>query len=373
MLGDRNIYGIVWLDEGLVATSRSGKLVEFVPLGEKITDSVIALLGFDDQILALRRRPDASVIIPNVSIDFEREPGPRITLIVFWEPRAKHFLLVVGQALSRMDLEVELSRQVRMRAIAEAEVVEKSVAVQRANQELAIANGDLEEFAYVISHDLKAPLRALRYVASDVERSIATNDGTTAREKLSEMGIQLKRMSSMLTGLLEYSRVGRKLDVIDSVETRALVDEIVASLDVPRGVRIEIAGEWPRLVTLVQPLDLVVRNLVDNAVKHHDRPRGRIHIEARISGSMLEIEIADDGPGIPVDWQSAVFLPFRKSAEDDRHPESSGIGLALVRKTLERVGGRIEVRSDPPRQRGTTFVLFWPRDLDPTIGQLMQP
>ena len=124
---------------------------------------------------------------------------------------------------------------------------------------------------------------------------------------------------------------------------------------------IDIGGDWPRLRTLAAPLDLVLRNLIDNAIKHHDQKNGRITVTARDGAEALAITVTDDGPGIPREWHAAVFLPFRKVSEERHNEESSGIGLALVRRTLDRIGGIIELQSDPPRLRGTTFDVRWPK------------
>jgi signal transduction histidine kinase len=124
-------------------------------------------------------------------------------------------------------------------------------------------------------------------------------------------------------------------------------------------MQVTLAGEWPVLDTLAAPLDLVLRNLVANAVLHHDRSVGAIVVSAAMQRQALRIDVADDGPGIAKAHQEAIFLPFRTLSEnqsDDHH----GIGLALVRKTIDVVGARLDVISDPSVQRGTTFRVEWP-------------
>jgi signal transduction histidine kinase len=165
-------------------------------------------------------------------------------------------------------------------------------------------------------------------------------------------------MSDMLTALLEYSSVGRKTEVLEVVDTRALVERIVASVQNGPAFRFEVDGTWPQLETLRAPLDLVLRNLIDNAVKHHDREAGTVHVSARDEMDALVISVADDGPGISCAHREAILLPFRKLSV---HTEGQGMGLAVVGRTLELLGGRLEVLPGTADERGATFRVFWPK------------
>ena len=171
-LAGRGIAGCVWTDPELNVTHRFGDIVAFVPVGRLITETVLPLMGFDDQIFELQRRQRRSVGIPNVLLDPSDRNGLRINLAVYWLPEQHRFVLLVARAVSRTDLEVVLTAQVRARAIAEADVTAKSHIIARANDDLMRANQDLQEFASVISHDLRSPLRRLRYFASDAEAAI---------------------------------------------------------------------------------------------------------------------------------------------------------------------------------------------------------
>ncbi len=361
-LSDRHAFGLVWIDPSLVVLKRFGALVDFVVVGRPLMDSVIALIGFDEEIAAQRTTTDrAQLTIPNIVMNLGDGIERRVSLDVHWLASRGCYLLLVRNVADDSALEAELRTQRRLRAIAEAEVVAKSEVIQRANQELALANRDLEEFAYVISHDLKAPLRGLRYDIADADRGLAAGDLDAVRTKHAALQGHHVRMLAMLNGLFEYARAGRKTDVIAMVDTRHLAEEIATNLVRPDGIEILIKGTWPHLMTLAPPLALVLRNLIDNAIKHHDRPRGCITLIGHIGDDTLDISVADDGPGIPREWQAAVFQPFRKIDEDHGGHESSGMGLALVRRTLDRVGGTIELRSNAPDQRGSTFVVGWPR------------
>jgi signal transduction histidine kinase len=364
LLGGRRLFGLVWLDDKLVAQRRFGTLADFVPLGAAVTDSVTPLIGFEEQIYALVKQPGRQLEMPNVAImTGPDEPTERINLHIYWIEQQRQYLLLVSQVLSTGDLEIGLALQVRKRMMVEAELASKSRELFVANAELTRANRDLAEFAYIISHDLKAPLRAMRYFAEDLELALdAPPDAPERidpRVHLAAIRAQSKRMAAMLTELLAYSKIGRKIEAIDHVDTKGLIERLVQSI--PRGptMQISIAGDWPVLDTLAAPLDLVLRNLVTNAVLHHDRAAGHVIVSAELKRQALVIDVTDDGPGIPRDHQESIFLPFRTLAEaptDDHH----GIGLALVRKTVDVVNARLEVISDPAIRRGTTFRLDWP-------------
>ncbi len=124
------------------------------------------------------------------------------------------------------------------------------------------------------------------------------------------------------------------------------------------GVEVEIRGAWPHLATLLAPLDVALRNLIDNTIKHHDRSEGRLLIACADAGEHLEITIEDDGPGIAPEHRDSVFLPFRTIGSD-----GAGMGLAIVQKMVDAVGGTISISSNATNLRGTTFKLRWPKQI----------
>ena len=359
-LASRGVYGLVLLDEDLRAIERFGSLVDHVTLGQPIASSVLAFVGYEDDIRALRHAPDQMTSLPNVKMQAAGGQAGRVNLVVYRLPDQPLYLLVVSSAGTRSDLEHAYLAESRMRQMAEAEVAAQAVLIQRANDELAMANRDLQEFASVISHDLRAPLRGLRYAASDAQAALTSGEPEVAAENLAKVIDRSRRMGAMLTGLLDYTRAGRKTDVVGPLDTRALAEEIAESTGEGRDFEIVVEGDWPTIDTLAEPLDIVLRNLVDNAVKHHDRCRGRVVVRCADGGSMLEMSVSDDGPGIDPAWHAAIFEPFKQVMDADQ-ADGAGIGLALVKKTVERFGGSIHVQSDPARSRGATLHVAWPK------------
>jgi signal transduction histidine kinase len=268
LLAARGVFGLVWLGNDLKVLASLGTLVDFIATGQHVSRSLPPVIGLESDIQALKG--GQTLRVPSVTIVAPAGPGPHLNL-VFHPLEADYLiLLVVSHAEVDTKLAVELSRQMRGRLMAEAEVAAKSQALARTNAELKIANSNLEQFATIATHDLKAPMRALGYLADEIEKAIAAGDTETARQRLAELRGQAGRVSSMLSALLHYSSAGRTDAAIESVDVPALIDEIVRSL--PRGtVEVKLEGKWPRIETLAAPLALALRNLIDNVIKHHDR------------------------------------------------------------------------------------------------------
>lgn len=358
----RGVVGFVWLDDGLIVRRRSGILADWVDVGAPHRTALPMLVGYEEQLADLRRDASQSTILPNVGLLTGPPAPPKLDMQIYWLPGPCEYLLVLRHESTQSALQLELHQEIALRQMVESREIELARTIRKTNGELMRANRDLEEFAYVISHDLRAPLRALRITADLLETELSDGIGPEAREKLGKIRGLARRMGAMMSGLLEYARVGRKQEAIASVDTGRLVQDIIVGIGAPETLKIERSGIWPVLTTLTEPLDVVLRNLVENAVKHHDTKRGVIELSVHDEGAFVRFQVADDGPGIDPNYHDAIFEPFRTVAEE-APPESSGIGLALVKKTAEVVGGRIEVKSDPARGRGTTFLLYWPKTI----------
>ncbi len=364
-LTDRGLLGFVWLDPDLVVQERVGNLVSFVPIGKSAGTAIVPLYGCEDDIRRLRHDAHHTFELANIRIMGAGGEGPRLNFSGYWLETSQRFLLVVVPNTPQSEVAAELENQSRRRALAEARYIEKSKAFETANAELTRANRELEEFASIISHDLKSPMRTMRYITEDIEQSLQNGNHDAAMALLRDLKQQARRMSGMLSDLLAYARIGPTDDGhVTEFETRDLIESIVASLPRPAGFTVERTGAWPTLRGVRPALDLIVRNLVDNAIKHHDRPDGRVILTAEPVRGGLEIVVVDDGPGIDPRYHKAIFQPFRRiettPAQDDR---STGIGLSLVRKTVETNGATLSLESAPTLKRGTTFRLRWPGEI----------
>lgn len=360
-LAKRDMEAFAWADEALIVRSKLGALADFVLIGQPLTSSVIPLLGFEELILELRQDPTQSITLPHVLLDPTDPNSIRINLTIFWAIKLQMFLLNVSRAVAPNELQLEYTAQVRARAIAEADATNKARQIAMVNAELTRINTELEAYASVISHDLRSPLRRLRYYANDAERALSAGEMAPAIDDLRNVRKQAMRMGTMLADLFEYARLGHTKHAVVTVDTRALIQEIIDTVERPRGMNITLSGEWPMLVTAAQPLDIVLRNLIDNAIRHHDQRQGEIAIASINNAPMWQFTVSDDGPGIEPQWHDAIFEPYRSVGDPDETRGQSGFGLALVKRSMDVVGARIQVASPAPKGRGTSFTVWWPR------------
>lgn len=364
-LADRAFMTLIWVDAGLRVAARHGDLAPEIEAGSDLCETALALHGMRAEIEALRRAPDPVLVVPNVAVvgAAPDEPSPRLSYVVMWNDAEARYLVAVIRAITTNDVSIELQRQVRRRLLMEAEVAQQARAIAAANEALRRANRDLSDFARIVSHDLKSPMRALRYFADDLERSLTEPDAADdPRTHLELLRGQSRRMSSMLTGLLAYARLEQKELAIAPVDTGALVRAIVASLPRPDGFGVRVEGNWPCIDTCEAPLDLVLRNLIDNAIRHHDRPDGCVIVDCTPEAEILRISVTDDGPGIAEHDRDAVFLPYTRLASNQ--DDGGGMGLALVKRAVEAVSAQITVSSAQRQVRGVTFWLVWPRQIE---------
>ena len=224
-------------------------------------------------------------------------------------------------------------------------------------KELKSINAELDNFAYVASHDLKSPLRGIEQLANWIEDDLKESINSETREHLDDMRGRITRMDQLLDDLLEYSSVGKKAHPNSEVDTMVLVRDIFDMANSDRNFSLQLSDDLPLLETQLAPLSVVFRNLIANAIKHHDKPNGKITITSNNTIEGTEFSVADDGPGIPEYLQERVFKIFQTLKPRDEL-EGSGIGLALVVKTLESLGGRVSLESDGVR--GCTFRFLWP-------------
>lgn len=260
---------------------------------------------------------------------------------------------------------LEISNDITDRKLAEEAVQRKaselellSAILAQTNTILEKRNQELDQFAYIVSHDLKAPLRAIANLSSWIEEDIQDKLDEETRHQMDLLRGRVRRMEALIDGLLQYSRVGRVKTSEEQVNVDNLLAEVIDSLAPPPAFTIAIAGPMPTLNTERLPLEQVFANLIGNAVKHHDRPDGRVTISVEDKGAFWEFAVADDGPGIAPQYHERVFGIFQTLESRDK-VDSTGIGLSLVKKIVENQGGNIHLESQTGQ--GATFRFTWPK------------
>jgi len=248
---------------------------------------------------------------------------------------------------------------------------EAEVKLAASVEELQRSNAELEQFAYVASHDLKAPLRGIDNLATWIEEDMAEVMNDESREHMGLLRGRVRRLEALLSDLLAYSRVGRVKTEIAMVDMDELIDEVFDLNRPGDGYKLEKAGAMPVFATARVPMEQLLRNLFSNALKHHDRDSGVITVAVANRGDCYEFSVRDDGPGIPVDLQDRIFGMFQTLQSRDA-VEGSGMGLAIVKKLIESLGCWIKVESDPEQGRGTCFRFTWPKEWPGTKADAFQ-
>jgi signal transduction histidine kinase len=266
----------------------------------------------------------------------------------------------LGQAFNEMAAALE--QRAAERAAAESALREAheqlEQRVRERTAELERSNRELNQFAYVASHDLKAPLRAIDNLATWISQDAAGVLPTQSAEHLVKLRGRVRRMETLLEDLLAYSRAGRVRPASETVKVEQLVQDVVALLAPPEGFVIRVEGADMTLRTPRASLELVLRNLIGNAIKHHTGDTGEITVAAVERGNWVEFCVADDGPGIEPKYHTKIFDMFQTLQPRDQ-VEGSGMGLAIVKKLVESYGGEIRVES--ARGEGAAFCFTWPR------------
>lgn len=258
-------------------------------------------------------------------------------------------------AQGNLDVEIDVAGEDELGDMAQALEVFKANAA-----ELKRSNAELEQFAYVASHDLKAPLRGIANLAAWIEKDAAETMSDDAKQYLTLLQGRTERMGRLLDDLLQYSRAGREKTEVQPLDLNSALPDLFKMTAAPEGFRLELPAPLPSLTTAYVPLEQVFLNLIGNAVKHHDRDSGCIRVTAVTRGDFYEFLVQDDGPGIAVQFHEKVFAMFQALKSRDE-VEGSGMGLAIVRKLVESAGGRITIESDPETARGTAFHFTWPK------------
>jgi two-component system, LuxR family, sensor kinase FixL len=225
-------------------------------------------------------------------------------------------------------------------------------------QELRAANEELGNFAYVVSHDLKAPLRAIGALADWVATDYADRFDDEGREHMRLLISRVHRMGNLIDGILQYSRLGRDGGTLRMVDLNAAVEEVVDLLAPGPAVTVRVAPGLPTVWTEPTRIRQVFHNLISNAIEYMDKPEGIVTVSCDAQTDFWRFAVADNGPGIESRHFERIFQLFQTLAPRDRN-ESTGVGLAIVRKNVDMLGGQVWLESTPGE--GSTFYFTFPK------------
>lgn len=242
-------------------------------------------------------------------------------------------------------------RDITARKLAESEREQLIKALARSNQEL-------DQFAYVASHDLKAPLRGIANLSQWIEEDLGDRLGGENKEQMNMLRGRVHRMEALIDGILQYSRAGRARAKPEEIDTGTLVSEVLELIAPPSHGTIRVADPMPVLRSEKIPLQQVFMNLLGNAIKHAGQKNPLVEVGWVDAGPFIEFVVSDNGPGIAPQYHERIFGIFQTLEARDK-VEGTGIGLSVVQKIVDARGGRVWVESDVGK--GARFKFLWPK------------
>jgi signal transduction histidine kinase len=219
-------------------------------------------------------------------------------------------------------------------------------------------NEELDQFAHIVSHDLKAPLRGIDNVVTWIEEDHTSELSPKLKEYIALIRGRLVRAENLIRGILSYARVGRELQIREVVSLHSLFEDIRENIVLRPGLTLHVPTSLPSISTERIPLQQVLANLISNAIKYHDKSIGAINVRFSDSNTHYEFAVEDDGPGISKIYHDKIFMIFQTLQERDSF-ESTGVGLAIVKKILDDRKQTIRVTSQPGK--GSVFTFTWPK------------
>lgn len=240
-------------------------------------------------------------------------------------------------------------------------IKQKQNELHKTLKDLEKANQELKDFAYIVSHDLKAPLRAIGSLSNWLYTDYADILDEDGKENLELLVGRVKRMHDLIEGILQYSRIGRVKEDVKLINLEESMQEIVEFLAVPKHFNVSIETSMPIILAEQTRVMQVFQNLISNAVKYNDKDLGEIKIGCIDNEDSWKIYVKDNGPGIDPKYYEKIFQIFQTLSPRDEK-ESTGIGLTIVKKIIENYGGSISVESEP--NAGTTFWITLPKTIN---------
>lgn len=229
--------------------------------------------------------------------------------------------------------------------------------------ELSESNQDLHDFAHVVSHDLRAPLRGIGNLSRLLLEGHCQDLGREGRDLVELLDSRVRHLDALLRGVLRYSASRSQPVEACEVDTRQLVRDVLETLDPPPGIEVEISQDLPKILSDSTRLTQIFQNLLDNAIKYQSSGDGWISVRAASTRESWHFSVADGGPGVAPEDRQRIFQIFQTARESR---EISGVGLAIVRKAVEKLGGSVWIESE--LERGTEVHFSIPKILPESGG-----
>lgn len=339
--------------EGVVTLLSDGRIEDLNPAAERILGQTARDLTGRD-FVAILGAPEilSKETLQDLAFQTDTESAPTLELRMR-PPGAQDIMLQIRLRHAQFPDGTRFILMLRD-VTARTRAAEQSEALIAA---LKRSNAELDQFAYVASHDLKAPLRVISNAVTWLEEDLEPYLTDDTRESMRLLQSRTSRMERLLNDLLQHSRIGRVAEPSTEVSGQDMADDLLELLEIPQGMRVDFSADFLKLRVRKLPLETVLVNLIGNGIRHHDRTEGRVHVDVTPEANGLRFQVSDDGPGIDPAYHDRIFEVFQTLKSRDQL-DSSGMGLAFVKKHIEVVGGEIRVISDGTR--GSTFEFLWP-------------
>lgn len=239
----------------------------------------------------------------------------------------------------------------------------------RYSEQLKKQNDELNQFSYVVSHDLKAPLRAIFKLSEWIQEDLGDSIPEETRKNMVILRGRVFRLEALINALLEYSKIGRDNIPAEKVDVLGMLKDVVDLLNPPPHFKISIPKRMPVFKTKKIMLQQVFINILSNAIKYNDKAEGIVDILVDDVGNFYRFVIEDNGIGIEPAYHEKVFAIFQTLEARDK-VEGTGIGLSIVKKCVEDMGGTISLESGSGK--GTKFIFTWPKEKSLSLKQDLQ-
>ncbi|MEO9851336.1 MAG: ATP-binding protein [Reichenbachiella sp.] len=239
------------------------------------------------------------------------------------------------------------------------EIIVDISAKRDAEEALKKANSELKDFAHIVSHDLKAPLRAIGTLAAWLKEDYGTALGEEGREQLTLLMGRVTRMEGLINGILEYSRVGQSVHEQNMEDLNLVVVDVLDAVVPKKKFNFVMDKPLPPVKIDRTRAQQIFQNIISNSVKYMDKEIGEIKVACEAEGPFWKISISDNGPGIEKQYFDKIFQIFQTLKPRDEY-ESTGVGLAIVKKSVELYGGKVWLES--ALEKGTTFFFTLPQN-----------
>lgn len=290
--------------------------------------------------------------ISEINFNISNKEGKRLPVLINVERSTydgqEFYAWVIFPANERNKLEEEL---IKARHAAEDDAQKLSAF----SKKLEISNETLTDFTYMVSHDIRSPLISLRKILEILN----SNPEEEMKTRLTGLVFrQLDKLEELVKGLLDYARGSQGHDDVETIDLPSVLRDIFELLPSPETFQFEYDSQIEEIEAISVPLQFVLRNLISNAIKYHDREDGLIKVTCAQDDSHYIFSVIDDGPGIAPENHGNIFRAFKRLVSNNQ-VVGSGLGLAIVQKTIKGYGGDISVHSE--LGEGARFKFTWPK------------